>query len=118
MTSTAFMLLPLVTLLWLSGLGCVSESRTFPLSLQTVERLSPINTKHLSYAERRGRWFVSVTDRSGDCHVHQLDVGNASRQQTIEVLRRKAGELAAANSQAAPTSPPGPQEGPAEPQHR
>jgi hypothetical protein len=70
--------------------GCREKSSAFPLSFATVEQ---IHSGGISFKERGGEIFVSVTDQSGDTHIHLLDYQGHSRQEALEILRRKQSEL-------------------------
>ena len=72
------------------------KSSAFPLSLTTLEQ---IHSGQLSFEERDGEVFVSVTDPSGDRHIHRLDDGEHSRQEALEILRKKQTELEKAGPQ-------------------
>jgi hypothetical protein len=76
--------------------GCKQKPSAFPLSLATLEQ---IHSGQLSFEERDGEVFVSVTDRSGDCHIHRLDYGEHSRQEALDILRKKQTELEKAGPQ-------------------
>ena len=90
-----FQLSVVCSALCLGSVGCTGKSSAFPLSLETVRQLSSTNTAHISFAERDEDLFVSVTDRHGDSHIHQLDLGTNSKPHAVELLRQKQAELKA-----------------------
>ncbi|MCE9518806.1 MAG: hypothetical protein K8R87_04485 [Verrucomicrobia bacterium] len=80
--------------------GCKQKPSAFPLSLATLEQ---IHSGQLSYEERDGEIFVSVTDSSGDCHIHRLNHKGHSRLDALEILQKKQTELEKAGPQGADT---------------
>ena len=83
------------SVLCLGMTGCREQASAFPLSLQQVRQMSPTNSMHISFEERGGKIFVSVIDKFGDSHIHNLDFGGVTKQQALEVLKRKQTELVA-----------------------
>ncbi len=79
----------------LAVVGCRRQPSAFPLSLQTVGELNPTNTAQITFHEQGGEIFVTVVDKSGDGHIHQLSRGTNSPQEALELLRRKQMELEA-----------------------
>ena len=94
MTPRFFSVLAVCSALCLGASGCQPQSSAFPLSLQTVHKLDPSNTTQMSFEEKGGEIFVSVTDKHGDGHIHQLSHEGVSKQQALEILQRKQNELA------------------------
>ncbi len=76
--------------------GCKQKPSAFPLSLAT---LGEIHSGQISYEERDGGIFVSISDSSGDRHIHRLDYSGNSRQDALEVLKKKQAELEKAEHQ-------------------
>jgi hypothetical protein len=70
--------------------GYRDKSSALPLSLATVEQ---IHSGQISFEGTGDEIFVSVTDPSGDRHIHVLDNRGHSRQEALETLRRKQSEL-------------------------
>jgi hypothetical protein len=94
MTARYLVLVTSCATLLLAGAACKPNgSSVFPLTLQTVEQLNPINTGSLSYEEKGGEIFVSVTDKHGDSHYHQLTYDGATKQHALGVLEQKRTEL-------------------------
>ncbi len=73
--------------------GCREQTSAFLLNLQQVRQMSPTNSMHISFEERSGKIFVSVVDKFGDSHIHNLDFGGVSKQQALEFLKQKQTEL-------------------------
>jgi hypothetical protein len=73
--------------------GCTKNVPAFPLSVQQVQQLSPTNSTRISFEERGGEIFVSVTDKFDDSHIHKLQPGTLSKQQAVEILKQKQIEL-------------------------
>ena len=80
-------------MLCLGAVGCTGKSSAFPLSVQQVRQMSPANSTHISFEERSGEIFVSVTDKLGDSHIHKLELGTLSKQQALDLLKQKQMEL-------------------------
>ena len=93
MTRSYFHLSAVCSVLCFGAVGCTGKSSAFPLSLETVRQLSSTNTAQISFVERGGDLFVSVTDRHGDSHIHKLDLGTNSKPQALELLNQKQAEL-------------------------
>jgi hypothetical protein len=79
--------------LCLGAVGCTGKSSAFPLGVQEVQQMSPTNSTRISFEERNGEIFVSVTDQLGDSHIHKLEYGTLSKQQALEILKQKQIEL-------------------------
>ena len=79
--------------LCLSAIDCKREPAAFPLSLQTVRQLNPANTTQISFEERGGEIFVSVTDKHGDRHIHRLNYEGVSKREALDLLKQKMSEL-------------------------
>ena len=94
-TQTFFKLFAVCSVLCLGVTGCSEQSSAFPLSLQQVRQMSPTNSMHISFEERGGKIFVSVIDKFGDSHIHNLDFSGVTKQQALEVLKQKQTELEA-----------------------
>ena len=93
MTSYLANLLAVCLALCLGAVGCTGKSSAFPLSVQEVRQLSPTNSTRISFEERSGEIFVSVTDKLGDSHIHKLEFGTLSKQQALDILKQKQIEL-------------------------
>jgi hypothetical protein len=78
--------------------GCKHKPSAFPLS---VASLGEIHSGQISYEEHDGEIFVSITDPSGDCHIHRLDYSGYSKQAALEVLTVTQAELEKADKHAA-----------------
>lgn len=76
--------------------GCKPKPSAFPLSLATLEA---IHSGVLSFEEREDDIFVSISDPSGDRHIHRLDHTGHSRKEVLEILQRKRAELEQADHQ-------------------
>jgi hypothetical protein len=79
--------------LFLGCLGCAQESSTFTLDIETLRQLSPENTAGITYDEDEGTLLVTVIDKHGDGHIHRLLLGDMTRPQALELLRKKRAEL-------------------------
>ena len=79
--------------LCLGATGCAGTSSGFPLSLQQVQQMSPVNSTNISFEERDVEIFVSVTGKVGDRHIHKLELGAGSKQQALDILKQKQIEL-------------------------
>ena len=55
--------------------------------------MSSTNATHISFEERGGEIFVSVSDKPGDSHIHKLEFGTVSKQQALDILKQKQIEL-------------------------
>jgi hypothetical protein len=89
-------LLSLLVCWWLSvaGTGCNRRSSDFVLSLEQVGQLSRTNTTKLSFEEKDGFILVSVTDRHGRIHHHELNYDTSiTEEQALGVLKHKQSEL-------------------------
>ena len=86
-------LLTVCLALCLGLVGCTKKSSAFPLSVQAVQQMSPTNSMRISFEERSGEIFVSVTDKFGDSHIHKLELGTLSKQQAVAILKQKQIEL-------------------------
>jgi len=73
--------------------GCARESPAFTLDVEMLAKLGPETTAGITYEEKGDELFVLVTDRYGDGHTHRLVLGNATRAQALELLRKKQIEL-------------------------
>ena len=70
--------------------GCKSKPSAFPLSMAT---LGEIHDGRISFEERDGGIFVSITDSSGDRHIHRLDYSGYSKTDALAVLKKKQDEV-------------------------
>ena len=93
MTKHFINVLAVCSALCLGTAGCSGKSSAFPLSLQQVRQMSPVNSTHISFEERGGEIFVSVTNKIGDSHIHKLELGAVSRQKSLDILKQKQIEL-------------------------
>ena len=75
--------------------GCAPKASGFPLDVQTIAGLTSDNTAQISYVESSAGILVTIIDKSGDSHVHQLTLAGMSRQQALEILRAAARRCAA-----------------------
>ena len=73
--------------------GCKPEGSAFPLTIETLQRLTPENTSSIAFQERDGDILVSVTDKYGDGHVHRLVLGSTSKEVAIRLLQQKQAEI-------------------------
>ena len=55
--------------------------------------MSPTNSTRISFEERGGEIFVTLTDKLGDNHIHKLELGTLSKQQALDILKQKQIEL-------------------------
>jgi hypothetical protein len=90
MKTVPLLILAVVLAAFGGAAGCRRKPSAFPLSLATVGQ---IHSGRISVEERGGEIFVTVTDRFGDAHIHLLDHQGHSRQDAVEILRRKQSEL-------------------------
>jgi hypothetical protein len=79
--------------LFLHCTGCARESPAFTLDIEELRQLSHETTAGITYEEHRGGVVVTVVDKHGDGHMHQLVLGNATRTQALELLEQKQAEL-------------------------
>ena len=77
----------------LACVGCGRESAAFTLDVETLRRLSPETTAAITYEEDDGIIFVTVIDKHGDGHIHQLVLGHTTRSQALELLGQKQAEV-------------------------
>jgi hypothetical protein len=61
--------------------------------METLRQLSPETTAGINYEVDGGTVFVTVIDKHGDGHIHRLVLGDATRQQALELLGQKQTEL-------------------------
>ena len=70
--------------------GCSPKPSALTISILTVVKM---DSGSLEFEERQGRIMVSVTDKSGDCHVHLLNHAGMTKADALAVLEAKQGEL-------------------------
>jgi len=87
-----FMALSFCLLLLLGGSGCAPSS-AFPLSVQDIRQIDPTNTTRISFEERNGALFVTLSDKHGDGHIHIVNCGESSKQEVLGLLKQKQGLL-------------------------
>lgn len=83
--------------------GCKKKPTAFPLSLATLEA---IHSGQLSFEEQDGEILVSISDASGDRHIHRVDPAGHSRKEVLEILQSKQEELEKAGQQGANAKTP------------
>jgi hypothetical protein len=82
-------------LVGLAVLAACAPEPWFPtLDIEIVRQMTPGNTRQLSFEETRSRVLVTVVDRYGDSHTHELVHPALSRPQAVALLTRKQAELA------------------------
>lgn len=86
-------MLPVMFTLCLAISGCNSETPYYPLSLETLQSLTRENTSSISYEEKGEDIIVSITDKSGDSHLHKLLPESASKETLILTLQQKQAEI-------------------------
>lgn len=93
MTTHQLVLLAAFAGLFLGEIGCKPRASAFPLTIQSVRELDPINQTRISFEEKGGQILVSITDKDGDAHLHRLNYEGVSKEQALEVLKQKKAEL-------------------------
>lgn len=74
--------------------GCREEPQGFPLTVDTLQQLTPDNTTALSFRQSGGEILVSITDKYGDGHDHILLLGTTPKGTAIQLLEQKQVEIA------------------------
>ena len=93
MSSHASVFLTGLVSLILCCAGCAREPSAFTLEIEALRQLSADTTAGITYEEDRGTMLVTVIDKHGDGHIHRLILGDATREQALELLKQKQAEL-------------------------
>jgi hypothetical protein len=81
-------------LLCLGGGGCAPSS-AFPVTVQAIRQINATNTTRISFEEKGGYLFVTLSDKHGDGHIHIVNCEGSSKQQVLELLKQKQALLEA-----------------------
>ena len=86
--------LALTAISWFFVAACEDRPGAYPtISLETVQELRHGDIRYLSYQIEGDKILVTVVDKHGDGHIHQLARGGVTPVEAVELLDRKQAEL-------------------------
>jgi hypothetical protein len=73
--------------------GCARESPMFKLDVAALGQMKPGDKQRIMFEESKGKLLVTVADRYGDGHVYEFVHPTLTREQALDLLRRKQADL-------------------------